>query len=122
MKKIKLIKTVKINNKWWGVDHLITVDNDIANELLFTKSGIEVDEQKPETDDLIIETFIEIDGISESIANELYESGYNTLDDVISANKEELTKIKGIGKKSVDNIIDSAKEIKTKKEKEVNNV
>lgn len=51
-------------------------------------------------------------GISKRIIALLKEAGFDTVEKVISATEKELTKIKGIGKKTADKILSQAKKVK----------
>lgn len=50
-------------------------------------------------------------GVGEKTLRNLNESGFNTLSDILNAKLEDLTKVKGIGKKKADNLIEEAKKL-----------
>jgi len=59
----------------------------------------------------IAEKLKEIDGVNEEIAYRLIESGFLTVQSVAEADRDDLIAIKGIGKKNVGKIQESAEDI-----------
>lgn len=54
----------------------------------------------------------QLKGVGEKTLTSLKEAGFNSIDDILEASPEDLTKIKGIGKKKAENLIGEAKKLK----------
>jgi len=115
--KIQLTKSVKISGSWRNPGSVVEIDNKEANRLLVLKACIELSDvlvADLPTDEEVEDSFNEletIDGVSTELAEMLYEAGYKTVQQVAEADPEDLIRIKGIGKKNVEKIQDSAEEL-----------
>lgn len=58
------------------------------------------------TKEEFVEEVSKLPGVSKKVAEALYEAGYKSLDDVKALSKEDLTKVKGIGPKTADAILE----------------
>lgn len=115
--KIQLTKSVKISGSWRNPGSVVEIDNNEANRLLVLKACIELSDvliadlpTEEEIEDFFNE-LVGIDGVSEELAETLYEAGYKTVQQVAEADPGDLLRIKGIGKKNVEKIQDSAEEL-----------
>jgi len=115
--KIQLTKSVKISGSWRNPGFVTEIDNKEANRLLVLKACIELSDvlvADLPTDEEVEDSFNEletIDGVSTELAEMLYEAGYKTVQQVAEADPEDLIRIKGIGRKNVEKIQDSAEEL-----------
>lgn len=63
----------------------------------------------------------EIDGVNEEIAYRLIEAGFHDIQSVAEANRDDLIEIKGIGKRNVGKIQDSAEDLMDSTDEEIDN-
>jgi ERCC4-type nuclease len=121
---VRLLVSVKDGSGYHNPGSLLELDDDEAKRLIRIKAAVvppepEPKEPEPESDEelteeelaQIMEELEPIDGVSEAIASELIDAGYQSLEAVAEANAADLEKIKGIGKKSAVTIIESAQEL-----------
>lgn len=125
--KIKLTKPAKIGGRWYKPSECVKVDKGIATDIISNKGGEFTDpdesfmpqkqtyvnplnpgSKKTIDHATIVSNLCDIDGISTDIAESLLEAGYTSITDIYDAEVEDLIKVKGIGKKSAEKIIDSA--------------
>ena len=116
--KIQLKRSCKIEGVWRDPGSIVEIADQDANRLLTLKAAERLVEVTTEddvvTDDESLEAIEElekIDGVSSELAELLYEAGYKTIQQVAEAEPEDLIRLKGIGKKSVETIQDSAEEL-----------
>lgn len=129
--KIKLTKPVKLGEYWKDPGLVVKVDKDAAADIVTNKAGEFTDPEEaiaekdlksksqnsanPDSGnqerDSIISALCNIDGVSTEIAENLVDAGYDSIESIAEADEDELIEIKGIGKKSVERIIESATEI-----------
>lgn len=69
------------------------------------------EEKKKKREEILLS---QLSGVGEKTLVNLNEAGIKTIDDVLKAGLEGLVKIKGVGKKKAESLIDEAKEIKAK--------
>lgn len=120
MKTLELLVPVKHNGTEYAPGDVIEIEDKDANRLVLNKSaqvyktpssGSASEEEYEEVEVDLIEELSRIDGVNEDLAERLVEAGYESIQEVAEADPEELILIKGIGKKSVEGIQDSAEDI-----------
>jgi len=118
--RIKLLKSVKDSRGWHDPGTILDFDDDDARSLIRSKVAEEfVEEIVDENDKEISEEDLEnlakelckINGINDEIAYRLIEAGFGTIQAIAEADPKDLIKIKGIGKKTVSDIQDSAEDL-----------
>lgn len=116
--KIQLTRSCKIEGVWRNPGSIVEIADKDASRLLTLKAAERLVEITTE-DDVVtddesaeaIEDLAQIDGVSSELAEILYEAGYKTIQQVAEAEPEDLIRLKGVGKKSVEKIQDSAEEL-----------
>ncbi len=88
----------------WSID--IRSKKEIVKEKLESNILIETEKEAPTKEEPGIQS---IEGIGPKTAKALTEAGYKTLEDLAKASEEDLSVIKGIGKKTVEKIIAAVK-------------
>lgn len=91
-------------------------EEDAAGRLVRLKAAVPVENE--ETNDLDVddmadmaEQLCKIEGVNNEVAYNLIEAGFKTIQSVAEAVPEDLVSVKGIGKKSVKKIQESAEEL-----------
>lgn len=116
---IKLVRDVKHNHVLYPAGRTIgsKVITDKEARTLIRKgaaidlSGEQVEELDDDDQTLVIAQLTEIDGINDDLAARLVDAGYQSIEAVANANPEDLQKVKGIGKKNVTDIMESAESL-----------
>jgi len=130
--RVRLLKSVKDGSGWHEPGAIVDLSDEDANSLVRMKSAellnsaigdstpsdqadaeaeSEGEEYTDEELKEIAEKLKEIDGVNEEIAYRLIESGFLTIQSVAEADRDDLIAIKGIGKKNVGKIQESAEDI-----------
>jgi len=119
---IQLTRSVKIGGEWKQPGSTIEVPDDDAKRLVVLKAATQIERSAEiHTDDELEESFNDlegIDGVSAELARTLHEAGYKTIQQVAEAEPEDLIRLKGIGRKTVETIQDSAQELLEEEEEE----
>ena len=112
--KIRTIHSIKLNGNWVIPGSCIEVDDDIARSLI-RKNAAEVFEipefELPESNTSIVETLCQLEEVNVELANRLIQAGYTSIKSIADAEPDDLKKVKGIGKKTVAKIQESADDI-----------
>ena len=118
--RVRLLTSVKDERGWHDPGKILDFEDDEARRLILKKAAEPLKEQIVDQDDEevpeetleeLAEKLSKIDGINEEIAYRLIEAGYPTIQSVAEAVPEDLIKIKGIGKKTVVDIQESAEDL-----------
>jgi len=119
---VQFTKSVKMDGVWRDPGFIGDVEVVEANRLITLKACTKLsdavveevvsgsiatgDELEEDLNDLQL-----IDGVTKELATTLYEAGYKTVEQVAEAQPGDLKRLKGIGKKNVQVIQDSAEEM-----------
>lgn len=124
--KVKILKSVKDGDTWVEPGAVLSLDDRTAEFLIRHKAAepyetsVIVEDESGEgegreatTEELneMAEELEKIDGVNTELAYRLIESGFKTIQSVAEARPEDLIQVKGIGKKSVSAIQESAEDL-----------
>lgn len=124
--KIRLLVSVKIDKDWHEAGTIIDREDSFCGSLIRQKAAevyegkimltdpVNVDEEiEASEEDLteMAEELCKIDGINSDLAYKLIEAGYGTIQSVAEAVPADLLAIKGIGKKTIKGIQESAEDL-----------
>lgn len=116
---IQLLRAVKHDGTEYAPGRKLddkTISDKDARTLIRKGAAIDISADAVEElddDDVTLATaqLIEIDGVNEDLAGKLINAGYASVEAVANANPDDLQKIKGIGKKNVTDIMESAESL-----------
>lgn len=114
---IRLLRSVKHDGVWHDPGARLPMDDRQARTLIRKKAAESMEDiSSPEDIDEeevsdAVEALMEIDGVNDELANRLIEAGFVTVEDVANADPDDLKKIKGIGKRTVVEIQESADDL-----------
>lgn len=74
------------------------------------------EEEEKKGKEIVYMSLEELPGVGEKMLTNLKSSGFNTVEDIIKAHVEDLLKVKGIGEKKAEKLIEAAKKIMPNKE------
>lgn len=119
--KIQLIRSVKLGDTWKQPGRIVELEAGEANRLIRLKAATDnfnsetpvVDNSGKDDSDEEIELISSIEGVSDNVAEALIKAGFNTVEKVAEAAKEDLVAIKGIGSATAESIQASAEEMVT---------
>jgi len=117
--KVQLTKPVKDGGEWKNPGTICDFEDGVARKLIRQHCATVLVSPPPSdvasggdgdgtSDGEAIEKLCEIEGVNIDIASRLYEAGYKTVQDVEEARQKDLLTIKGIGRKNVSVIQESA--------------
>jgi len=129
--RIMLLVSVKDGDGWHTPGSVIDLDSEEAKSLILRKmaeaidekvisvdkdsenSDVNEDSEELSTEDIreLVEKLIEIDGVNEELAFRLVEAGFQSIESIAKAERDDLMKIKGIGSRNVNRIQNSAEDI-----------
>lgn len=107
-------KTAKALNAITNPSPVIKVLSDVEwAEELIAEGPSEEELKENENREITLEEFSHIEAIDEGVAEAIYGLGITSLEALQAAAVEDLTPIKGVGKKTAQDIIDEANELET---------
>lgn len=124
--RVRLLRSVKVDKTWMEPGLVCDLEDEIAESLICQKAAELLEEpimvadseedetgREATTEELaeMAEELTKIEGINTDLAYRLIEAGFATVQSVAEAFPEDLMKVKGIGKKSVSAIQESAEDI-----------
>lgn len=120
--RVRLLTSVKDGSEWFAPGVVRDFSDADANRLIRLKAAESASIPAPSeegnedeiADDELQEyaaDLMEIDGINDDLAYRLIEAGYKTVQSVAEADPSDLIEVKGIGKRSVGRIQESAEDL-----------
>jgi N utilization substance protein A len=90
---------------------LVGYELEVKSKTGSKEAKAEEEEAKEEVKEITGLALSELPGVGKKTLESLKEAGFNEIDDIAKANIEDLLKIKGIGKKTAEKILNAAKEL-----------
>lgn len=124
--KIRLLVSVKDGKDWFEPGTILERSSEEANSLITQKAAevlgdtpvlnqegdvASVEETSEEVLTEMVEELMKVDGITREIAGRLIEAGFQTVQAVAEARVEDLQEIKGLSKKKISLIQESAEDL-----------
>ncbi|GAF98383.1 unnamed protein product [marine sediment metagenome] len=119
--KVQLTKPVKDGKEWKNPGAICDFAEDVARKLIRQHCATALVSPSSDvasggdgdgaTDGDAVEKLTQIEGVNPDIASRLFEAGYKTVQDVEEARQKDLLAIKGIGRKNVSVIQESASDL-----------
>lgn len=111
---IKLKVLAKVDGEWKSPNSLVNLDDAEARKLIANKQAVDpnlfgnVNVAPASGVDSMIEELISVEGIDDKLVGDIIDAGYTSIEKLSDAIADDLVKIKGIGVKTAEKIIDSA--------------
>lgn len=125
--RIRMLTSVKDGSGWIQPGAVRDISDEEANRLIRLRAAEPVKVPTPSEDPEIVadedeeyseeeliaisDSLKEIDGVNEEISYRLIEEGFVSVESIVDAEPEDLIKIKGVGKRNVGKIQESAADI-----------
>ena len=104
--EIKTLVDIKTSKGWREAGSILEMNDNDAKRLVDLNAATKYVED-PATE--IVGGISELDGVEDNFLEELLATEFNTVETLANATVEDLTPVNGIGKKTAEKIIESAK-------------